>query len=64
MMIVSVMSPNIAVRPSAMCPGYTNDPSDHQILKFTPDGKFLQQIGEAGSTTARIPQHSWDAPPT
>jgi hypothetical protein len=27
-----------------------NDPSDHQILKFTPDGKFLQQIGKAGST--------------
>jgi DNA-binding beta-propeller fold protein YncE len=27
-----------------------NDASDHQILKFTPDGKFLQQIGKAGST--------------
>jgi len=27
-----------------------NDPGDHQILKFTPDGKFLQQIGKAGST--------------
>ncbi len=27
-----------------------NDPSDHQVLKFTPDGKFLQQIGKAGST--------------
>src|SRR5207247_10961686 len=27
-----------------------NDPSDHQILKFTPDGKFLQQIGKSGST--------------
>src|SRR5260370_25626872 len=27
-----------------------NDPSDHQIVKFTPDGKFLQQIGKAGST--------------
>jgi DNA-binding beta-propeller fold protein YncE len=27
-----------------------NDPSDHQILKFAPDGKFLQQIGKAGST--------------
>ena len=27
-----------------------NDPSDHQILKFSPDGKFLQQIGKAGST--------------
>src|SRR5438105_1618314 len=27
-----------------------NDPADHQILKFTPDGKFLQQIGKAGST--------------
>ena len=23
---------------------------DHQVLKFTPDGKFLQQIGKAGST--------------
>jgi NHL repeat len=27
-----------------------NDPTDHQILKFTADGKFLQQIGKAGST--------------
>src|SRR5262249_52772164 len=27
-----------------------NDASDHQILKFIPDGKFLQQIGKAGST--------------
>src|SRR5437763_14324431 len=27
-----------------------NDKDDHQILKFTPDGKFLQQIGKAGST--------------
>jgi hypothetical protein len=27
-----------------------NDPTDHQILKFTPDGKFLQQIGKAGAT--------------
>ena len=27
-----------------------NDPSDHQVLKFTPDGKFLQQVGKAGST--------------
>ena len=27
-----------------------NDKGDHQILKFTPDGKFLQQIGKAGST--------------
>ena len=27
-----------------------NDNADHQILKFTPDGKFLQQIGKAGST--------------
>jgi NHL repeat len=27
-----------------------NEPSDHQVLKFTPDGKFLQQIGKAGST--------------
>jgi hypothetical protein len=27
-----------------------NDPSDHQVLKFTPEGKFLQQIGKAGST--------------
>jgi DNA-binding beta-propeller fold protein YncE len=27
-----------------------NDPADHQILKFTPDGKFLQQIGKADST--------------
>ena len=27
-----------------------NDASDHQILKFSPDGKFLQQIGKAGST--------------
>jgi DNA-binding beta-propeller fold protein YncE len=27
-----------------------NDPGDHQILKFSPDGKFLQQIGKAGST--------------
>jgi DNA-binding beta-propeller fold protein YncE len=25
-----------------------NDPSDNQILKFTPDGKFLMQIGKAG----------------
>ncbi len=27
-----------------------NDASDHQVLKFTPDGKFLQQIGKAAST--------------
>jgi len=27
-----------------------NSKNDHQILKFTPDGKFLQQIGKAGST--------------
>ena len=27
-----------------------NDSSDHQVLKFTNDGKFLQQIGKAGST--------------
>src|SRR5262249_21876272 len=27
-----------------------NDTNDHQILKFTPEGKFLQQIGKAGST--------------
>ena len=27
-----------------------NGNDDHQILKFTPDGKFLQQIGKAGST--------------
>jgi hypothetical protein len=27
-----------------------NDKDDHQILKFTPDGKFLQQVGKAGST--------------
>ena len=27
-----------------------NDKDDHQILKFTPEGKFLQQIGKAGST--------------
>ena len=27
-----------------------NDPVDHQILKFTGDGKFLQQIGHANST--------------
>ncbi|MEA2934613.1 MAG: hypothetical protein QOD74_1259 [Variibacter sp.] len=27
-----------------------NDAQDHQILKFTADGKFLQQIGKAGAT--------------
>jgi hypothetical protein len=27
-----------------------NDPADHQIIKFTGDGKFLQQIGHANST--------------
>jgi DNA-binding beta-propeller fold protein YncE len=27
-----------------------NDKDDHQILKFAPDGRFLQQIGKAGST--------------
>jgi hypothetical protein len=27
-----------------------NDPVDHQILKFTGDGKFLMQIGKANST--------------
>jgi DNA-binding beta-propeller fold protein YncE len=27
-----------------------NDPIDHQILKFTPEGKFLQQIGKSNST--------------
>jgi hypothetical protein len=28
-----------------------NDKNDHQILKFTPDGKFLQQIGKAGAAS-------------
>jgi DNA-binding beta-propeller fold protein YncE len=27
-----------------------NDPKDNQILKFTPDGKFLMQIGHAGAS--------------
>lgn len=27
-----------------------NGPDDHQVLKFTRDGKFLLQIGEAGKT--------------
>jgi len=27
-----------------------NDATDAQVLKFTPDGKFLMQIGKAGST--------------
>ena len=27
-----------------------NGKDDHQILKFSPDGKFLQQIGKGGST--------------
>jgi DNA-binding beta-propeller fold protein YncE len=27
-----------------------NGKDDHQILRFTPEGKFLQQIGKAGST--------------
>src|SRR2546427_96766 len=27
-----------------------NDPKDHQVLKFTPDGKFLLQIGKADVT--------------
>jgi len=27
-----------------------NDPKDHQLIKFTPDGKFLMQIGRAGQT--------------
>jgi DNA-binding beta-propeller fold protein YncE len=27
-----------------------NDPKDHQLLKFTPDGKFLMQVGRAGQT--------------
>jgi hypothetical protein len=27
-----------------------NDKEDHQILKFSPDGKFLMQIGKAAST--------------
>jgi hypothetical protein len=27
-----------------------NDNEDHQLLKFSPDGKFLQQIGKAKST--------------
>jgi DNA-binding beta-propeller fold protein YncE len=27
-----------------------NDPEDHHILKFTPDGKFLMQIGKPKST--------------
>ena len=25
-----------------------NDPKDHQLIKFTPDGKFLMQVGRAG----------------
>jgi DNA-binding beta-propeller fold protein YncE len=27
-----------------------NDTADHQILKFTPDGKFLQQLGRPGKS--------------
>ncbi len=27
-----------------------NDPKDHQLLKFTPEGKFLMQVGCAGQT--------------
>src|SRR5262245_39303548 len=27
-----------------------NDPKDHQLIKFTPDGKFLLQVGRAGQT--------------
>jgi len=27
-----------------------NDAADHQILKFTPDGKFLQQLGRPGKS--------------
>jgi len=27
-----------------------NDPKDHQLIKFSPDGKFLMQIGRAGQT--------------
>jgi hypothetical protein len=27
-----------------------NDPKDHQLLKFTPEGKFLLQIGHAGAS--------------
>jgi len=27
-----------------------NDPKDAQILKFTPEGKFLMQVGKSGST--------------
>jgi hypothetical protein len=27
-----------------------NSPEDHQILKFTPDGRFLMQIGHAGKS--------------
>ena len=27
-----------------------NDPKDNQILKFTPDGRFLMQIGHAGAS--------------
>jgi len=27
-----------------------NDPKDHQLIKFTPDGKFLMQVGRAGQT--------------
>jgi DNA-binding beta-propeller fold protein YncE len=27
-----------------------NDPKDHQLIKFTPDGRFLLQVGRAGQT--------------
>jgi DNA-binding beta-propeller fold protein YncE len=27
-----------------------NDPKDHQLIKFTPEGKFLMQVGRAGQT--------------
>jgi len=27
-----------------------NDPKDHQLIKFTPEGKFLLQVGRAGQT--------------
>ena len=27
-----------------------NDGKDHQILKFSPDGKFLQQLGKPGKS--------------
>ena len=39
-----------------------NGPKDHQILKFTKDGKFVMQIGKAGQSKGNTDTHNLNQP--